>query len=219
MREAGLSRKAFARAVRDAGADRSQPIACDHTSVARWLAGMVPRPATASVILHVLSARLRRPLTPADAGFADPNEFTASLGLSYAPTVDEAVSMAEALWRADVTDRRELVTAAVDTSAWSDVPLSWLLRSDNDGPPMRSAGTYVGAAEIAAVTTMAATFARMDNEFGGGHGRRALIHYLHTEVGAMLRGRYNDATGRRLFQAVTEATLLAGFSSAEPVSV
>ena len=61
------------------------------------------------------------------------------------------------------------------------------------------------------VTT--ATFAQLDNHFGGAHARRALIHYLSAEVPALLAGRYTERTGRLLHVAVAEAVLLAGWSS------
>ena len=56
-------------------------------------------------------------------------------------------------------------------------------------------------------------FAQLDDRFGGGHARGALIHYLSTDAERLLRGRYTDNTGRALFSAVAEATLLAAWMS------
>jgi hypothetical protein len=68
MREANLSAKALARALREAGAARGKQVRCDHTSVSRWLAGVHPRAATARLLCEVLGRRLGRIVSPADAG-------------------------------------------------------------------------------------------------------------------------------------------------------
>jgi hypothetical protein len=54
-------------------------------------------------------------------------------------------------------------------------------------------------------------FTKLDDRFGGGHARQALIQYLRTDADRMLSGRYSDAIGRELFAAVGEATLLAAW--------
>jgi hypothetical protein len=54
-------------------------------------------------------------------------------------------------------------------------------------------------------------FARLDDRYGGGHAREALVRYLSTDADRMLNGRYDDAVGRTLFSAVSEAMLLAAW--------
>ena len=56
-------------------------------------------------------------------------------------------------------------------------------------------------------------FTKLDDRFGGGHARQALVQYLRTDADRMLSGRYSDAVGRELFTAVGEATLLAAWMS------
>lgn len=56
-------------------------------------------------------------------------------------------------------------------------------------------------------------FAQLDDRFGGGHARTALIQYLSADAGRLLNGRYTEATGRALFSSVAEATLLAAWMS------
>ena len=68
MREANLSAKALARAVREAGAAGGRQVNCDHTSVSRWLAGTYPRAETARLLCEVLGRRLGRTVGLADAG-------------------------------------------------------------------------------------------------------------------------------------------------------
>ena len=56
-------------------------------------------------------------------------------------------------------------------------------------------------------------FTKLDDRYGGGHARHALVQYLRTDADRMLSGRYSDAIGRELFAAVGEATLLAAWMS------
>jgi hypothetical protein len=62
-----------------------------------------------------------------------------------------------------------------------------------------------------ALTSTTAMFADLDNRYGGGHARRALVEFLATDVTDMLAGRYTVEIGKRLFSAVAEATLLGAW--------
>jgi hypothetical protein len=54
-------------------------------------------------------------------------------------------------------------------------------------------------------------FRELDNRFGGGHAREALIRYLQGDAVRLLRGRYPDTVGSALLSAVAEATQLAAW--------
>ena len=69
----------------------------------------------------------------------------------------------------------------------------------------------VGLADVQAVRAMSEMFGRLDNAFGGGHARSAVVQYLNSEAVPMLRGSYSGKIGRQLFGAVAELTLLAGW--------
>ncbi|MFD0884135.1 hypothetical protein ACFQ08_06170 [Streptosporangium algeriense] len=72
LREAGFSRKSFARTLRQTSERAGWPIACDHTSISRWLRGMTPRAETADLIALTLSQALGRPISRTDAGLIPP---------------------------------------------------------------------------------------------------------------------------------------------------
>ena len=55
------------------------------------------------------------------------------------------------------------------------------------------------------------TFAQLDNRYGGGHARQALIRYLSDDGERLLRGQYGGPVGPALFSVVAEATLLAAW--------
>lgn len=74
-------------------------------------------------------------------------------------------------------------------------------------------GQRVGTGDIAALRTVGELFRALDNAYGGGHARQALVRYLEHEAEPMLRGSYGETTGRRLFAAVADLTRLAGWTS------
>jgi tetratricopeptide (TPR) repeat protein len=81
------------------------------------------------------------------------------------------------------------------------------------GPTGREAGQRVTAGDIAALRSVGELFRTLDDMYGGGHARQALVRYLEHECEPMLRGTYGKQTGRRLFGAAADLTRLVGWTS------
>ncbi|GAA3237084.1 regulator [Streptomyces sp. XM83C] len=77
----------------------------------------------------------------------------------------------------------------------------------------RGPGHRVTGGDIAALRSVSELFRTLDNAYGGGHARQALVRYLEHECEPMLRGVYGEQTGRRLFAAAADLTRLAGWTS------
>ncbi|MFF2732865.1 regulator [Streptomyces sp. NPDC058008] len=77
----------------------------------------------------------------------------------------------------------------------------------------RGTGQRVGSGDVAALRSVGELFRALDNTYGGGHARQALVRYLEHEAEPMLRGSYGEAIGRRLFSAAADLTRLAGWTS------
>ncbi|GAA1897295.1 hypothetical protein GCM10009716_04160 [Streptomyces sodiiphilus] len=77
----------------------------------------------------------------------------------------------------------------------------------------RGPGQRVTAGDVAALRSVAELFRALDNAYGGGHARQALVRYLEHELEPMLRGCYGEQTGRRLFSAAADLTRLAGWTA------
>ncbi|MDQ0990484.1 regulator [Streptomyces sp. V3I7] len=77
----------------------------------------------------------------------------------------------------------------------------------------RAPGHRVTGGDIAALRSVAELFRSLDDQYGGGHARQALVRYLEHECEPMLRGTYGEQTGRRLFAAAADLTWLAGWTS------
>ncbi|MFD4577322.1 regulator [Streptomyces sp. NPDC058417] len=77
----------------------------------------------------------------------------------------------------------------------------------------RAPGGRVTGGDIAALRSVGELFRTLDDQYGGGHARQALVRYLEHECEPMLRGTYGEQTGRRLFGAAADLTRLAGWTS------
>jgi transcriptional regulator with XRE-family HTH domain len=104
---------------------------------------------------------------------------------------------------------QQLLQAMVASAAIAeDLAFEWF-----GTPSMSSSGTRaVGTTDVQGIREMTQAFRRLDNRFGGGYARSALINYLTYEVVPLLReGRYRDEVGRDLAAAVVELSQLAGW--------
>jgi tetratricopeptide (TPR) repeat protein len=209
--EAGMSQAGLAARVNALG--KSLKLTYDYTSVYRWKKGESPRSRQVrELIACALAERLGRPVSLVDIGMSSAEPDRTTLGLIYDNALDGALTTLTRLWQADLDDS-VAVKAPPVPSAWIDASLSWLVRAGSDPLSENAGSAKVGAADIEAVRATADAFASLDNQFGGGRARRALIQYLRTEVATLLAGRYNEQTGRELFSAAAEATLLAAWAT------
>jgi transcriptional regulator with XRE-family HTH domain len=136
----------------------------------------------------------------------------ADLGLIYPATTTEAAGNLAQLWQADLNGP-DASWGPADPRAWTDSPLRWLV--DSAATPGREAprAVRIGLADVARFRATVDVFRQLDDRFGGGHARTALIQYVHADAGRLLNGQYTETTGRALFSAVAEATLLAAWMS------
>ncbi|MGW7082247.1 hypothetical protein ACWGH2_01945 [Streptomyces sp. NPDC054871] len=215
MQEAGFSHKSLARAVVAAAAACSgEVITCDHTYVSRWLKGSIPRGNMPQFIAEAMGPRLGRRLTIDDVGMGDAavSAVQPDLGLDYPEHPEATAKTVADLWRADLGEAERLVRANPESAAWNTAALRWLV-APPDGELTRTGNRAIGALDVEMVRSTADAFSMLDQKFGGGHARRALIQYLHTDVRPMLDGKHSDAVGKQLHSAVAEALLLAGWMS------
>jgi transcriptional regulator with XRE-family HTH domain len=157
-----------------------------------------------------------------------PGQPTSDVGLLYPDTPAEAAGNLALLWQSDLNDvtasrdpaepgasRRTFLLAgtALAAHAWNDAALRWLVGADRRHDSQTAGGVRVGMADVDRFRATVQMFVQLDDRFGGGHARDALIQYLRTDAERLLRGRYTEAVGRALFSATAEATLLAAWMS------
>ena len=133
--------------------------------------------------------------------------------VSYPDTVAKAVRNVCRLWIADLSDAGMVQHGRADPRAWNEVPLRWLVDPGHVPEEGPARGVHIGMSDVERFRVTVEMFAKLDDRYGGGHARHALVQYLRTDADRMLSGRYSDAIGRELFAAVGEATLLAAWMS------
>jgi tetratricopeptide (TPR) repeat protein len=132
------------------------------------------------------------------------------VGLSYPDSPTAAAENVTVLWRGDLDELTAFQRGGVDPAAWNEASLRWLVDPGRTGEEPAS-GTRIGIADVERFKATVGVFVQLDNRFGGGNARQALIQHLNTDGQRLLRGRYTAEVGRGLFSAVAEATLLAAW--------
>jgi transcriptional regulator with XRE-family HTH domain len=150
------------------------------------------------------------------------------VGWLYPDTPAEAAANLVWLWQSDLSDmtalreqseprtcRRAALLAgtALAANAWGDAALRWLLGDSRQHGNDPASGVRIGMADVDRFHATVEMFVQLDDRFGGGHAREALIQYLKVDAERLLRGRYTEVVGQALFSATAEATLLAAWMS------
>ncbi|WP_346083446.1 transcriptional regulator, partial [Streptomyces thermocarboxydus] len=214
IQEAGCSNAGLARRVNMCGAEHGLDLRYDKTSVARWLRGQQPRGRAPAVIAEALGRKLGRTVTIDEIGMANGKNLASGVGLQFSPTVLGAIEQVCELWRSDVGRRDFLSGSSVAASALVEPSRDWLI-SAPDGQVARNTGPRVGQSDVAAVRSMTEALVALDHQYGSGHVRPVVVHYLNSVVSGMLAGSYREAVGRDLFAAVARLTELAGYMAVD----
>lgn len=133
------------------------------------------------------------------------------IGLEFPSSWAEGIDSVAELWRHDAERRQVLQTAVFAASAFAPPVMRWLTATESD-VPTRDTGRTVGMPHVETIREMVGCYRRLDNRFGGGHTRGAVVRYLDIEVCPLLRdGRYDAKTGTALVSVTAELTQLAGW--------
>jgi transcriptional regulator with XRE-family HTH domain len=134
-------------------------------------------------------------------------------GISGPRSWHEVVNGAVEMWRRDVNRRDVLRQAAFSPVAYAVPALRWFT-SSTDEPVVGEGHRLVGPPDVDTIREVTSAYRRLDNEYGGGHGRDAVARYLDREVAPLLReGRYAPPTGKALLSSTAELVQLAGWQA------
>ncbi|WP_433255125.1 hypothetical protein ACQPYK_14120 [Streptosporangium sp. CA-135522] len=211
LQEAGWSRAQAANAFnRVAQESNLLDYACiGRSHVSMWVAGTKPSGAAPIILCQALSRRLKRAVTPDELGFTVPDAPTQE-ALEW--RVDPLIALTD-LGRTDVnSDRRSLLSGAVYSVAALALPGRGWWEKMAEQPSAPTKHQRVGRGDVVTVQELTAAFSRIDQRRGGGHGRKALVQYLQSDVAAFLHGTFLDEQVRRdMFSAAAELAYLSGW--------
>jgi transcriptional regulator with XRE-family HTH domain len=158
------------------------------------------------------AARRALGLDTAGASAAPARRALPDLEAAYPDTPTDAARNLSRLWFADLGDATALQRGRADPHAWNDASLRWLV-DPGCTPEEPARGVRIGMSDVERFRATVDMFDKLDDRYGGGHARQALIQYLSGDAERMLNGRYNGTVGSALFSVVAEATLLAAWMS------
>jgi hypothetical protein len=209
LREAGWSRAQAATAFNRISAQNRSAAGIGRSHVSMWVGGTRPGRDTTVVLCEALTRRLKRIVTPDELGFAGPGSTVLD-----APHWDsDPLTTLADLGRADLdAERRSILTGGVYSALSLALPGEswWQALASAPASPLRRQRT--GHGDVDTVRQLTAAFSRADQRRGGGHGRRALVQYLHSDVAGLLQGTFaGDDVRRAMFSAASELSYLSGW--------
>src|SRR6185437_9124981 len=164
----------------------------------------VPRGRVPELICEVLSMRLHRTVTLADAGLDRRAAERESTPLA------EAVDAATALWRSDFKQAAALRAAQPVQGAAAIAPVFEWENPPDDLDVGRQAGRRVSAQQVRMLQAARLRYERMYREAGGIPVRPRIVEFLAERAAPLVRGAYDDRTGRDLYRALGGLAALAG---------
>lgn len=203
--EAGMSHDGFASRVNQAGKQGGLVLLYDHASVRRWIRdATVPRGQVPELICEILSARLGRTITLSDAGLDRRGPEDEGTPLAH------AAHAAVALWRSDHKQATSARFAPLVQGPASVVPLYEWENPPDDLDVSRRIGLRVSREQVRALRAARIRYEHMYREVGGIPVRPRIVEFLALHVAPLVKGAYDDATGRELFRAAGSLAALAG---------
>lgn len=205
--ETGQTYASIAEMINRVGREAGLAMHCTASSIAKWINGANPAPATAAAVLEAFARLLDRPdLTAQDLGWPHPPPKATR---SSDPWQDDPVAWLTRLGRDDMLNRRTALTAGLYSLAATTLPPASHKIANRTGP-----ASSAGASDVDRIRHMSSTFEEMDDMYGGGHGRRIVAAYITQEVAPLLRGTTGKARPA-LFTAAAEMTYLLGWMAAD----
>lgn len=214
IHEADMSHKGLAARVVRLGKIRGHnDLRYNHSSVARWLRGEIPREPAPALIAEVLSVELGRRITVADLGMKKREKLPHDAALHLPQRPSDSARLLKALAQDDLERRRTLLASGFDMNAFSSAALRWIV-APRTALPAADGSRNIGKTDIEDIREATRAFRILDNRMGGGRIRPTVVDYLCGNIVPLLHdSRCTEETRRSLFSAAAELTQLAGWQA------
>lgn len=215
QQRAGLNNTRLAAAIRDrAGKHGYRHVQPDARRVRAWRQGERPRDPVPELILEVLGERIGVPLTLCDVGL---DRSRANRG-----KWDEPWSLIHTVTELIASARGDLMLGRASAELWAQeflegedllsIVQSWTTAAaDSFSIGTRKGRKRIGNQEIMHIRAVIDAFRSLDNAYGGGLIREAVIGQLVSTASLVEETTYTEEVGRKLITEIGDLATVAGW--------
>jgi len=204
LSEAGMSHEGLAARVNQLGQRDGLGLLYDHASVRRWIRdGTIPRGKVPELICEALTTRLPRRVVLSDIGM-ERNE--GGDGTPLAAAVDRAAAM----WRNDRRSEDQPDARPVEGPPAVMPVFEWENPPDDLDVGRLDGLSRVDQGQVEILRAARSRYEQMYRAVGGIPVRPRLTAFLDSQAAPLIKGSYDDRTGRQLHRAVGGLAALAG---------
>jgi hypothetical protein len=215
QQRAGLNNTRFAAAIRErAGRLGHRHVQPDARRVRAWRQGERPRDPVPELVLEVLSEHVGMSLTLSDVGLSRSGEKRARW--------DEPWSLTRTVAELITSARGDLLLGQSGAERWPQEFLEgqnllsivqpWAtIVADSFSIGIRKGRRRIGDQEVLQILTVTNAFRSLDNAFGGGLTREAVIGQLVSTTSLVEETTYTEEVGRKLITGIGDLAAVAGW--------
>jgi hypothetical protein len=214
QQRAGFNNTRLASAIRErAGTRGHRHVQPDARRVRAWRQGEFPRDPVPDLIVEVLSERIGTPLTLSDVGLDGYGVQRVRWDGPWMPirTVTDLITFAQGdlmLGRGDVEPGPHELMGGQDLLS---IVQSWTTVADSSSIGISKSGKRIGDQEIGQIRAVTEVFRSLDNAYGGGLTRAAVIGQLILTASLVKNMTYTEDVGRKLIAGLGDLATVAGW--------
>jgi hypothetical protein len=213
QQRAGFNNTRLAAAIRErAGRCGQRHVQPDARRVRAWRQGEQPRNPVPELIVEVLSERIGTPLTLCDVGLDRAARIRWEGPWLLVQTVNELIASAKGdlmLGRRSTEIPPQEIFSGQDLL--SAVQTWTTAAADSSGIEIRSGRKRIGDQEITQIRAVTEAFRSLDNAYGGGAAREAIIGQLISTASMVEDTTYTEEVGRKLITEIGDLATVAGW--------
>lgn len=214
----GYSKHGLAQEItRRAYAAGHKHVSPDGSRVRRWLnEGERPRDPVPAILAQIFSERTATPLTPADLGIGANRTPEPRDRISWGgqPTIEAIRRTARVSLLSEISYDPKVASYEIPPEQLLARLQPWVHAHPTPLPDaVPEAGGSLGMADVHRVRAATHVFRQLDNTYGGGLARQAVIGQLAWTNDLLTKGTYSERVGRALFAALADLCGVAGWMS------
>ncbi|MFT2018034.1 tetratricopeptide repeat protein [Streptomyces sp. 796.1] len=208
FQESGWTLRQFAQAVNRYATEAGTPTKYREPSIHQWLSGHLPKRTVRPLVTEVLSRKLGRVISFADAGFPG------SSPIRKADPQSDIVDDLTSLGRLDMDAARRTLLSAGAFSASLAVP-SWAELVGRSNLIRMDSTAAIGSSDVMLVRSMLKHFSQLDDVMGGKVARPSAATFLVNNVTPLLRAPAKESVRNEVRAVASEFCYLLGYMAVD----